>query len=186
MGPMVPQERQQPAVHDVLHDEQERFLLRAASEQSHDVGMGADLLHDPHLPQELLLLLGSRSILDRLDGHEESALAAANVLRLGLPHLAKVTFADERLQPQSRSCELPRRWRRRRFTSSRSSTSAAITERNSAGHQVFFIVGLNPHKTKNKIKYRIFLNTFINQQLNILHERKTQKKKKTFSGIILL
>jgi hypothetical protein len=97
MGAMIPQERQQSTVHDILHDEQKRFLLCATAEQSHDVRMRSNLLHDPHLSQKFLFLLGSGSILDRFDGHEESALAAANVLRFGLPHLAKVAFADERL-----------------------------------------------------------------------------------------
>ena len=49
--------------------------------------MVTDGLHDLHLLQEVQLLLLGSVLLRRLDGHDDGAVVAANVLSLRFPDL---------------------------------------------------------------------------------------------------
>lgn len=62
-------------------------FFRANADEGDDVGMVTDGLHDLHLLQEVQLLLLGRVLLRRLDGHDDGAVVAANVLSLRFPDL---------------------------------------------------------------------------------------------------
>lgn len=45
-------------------------LFGTTTEKRNDIGMGTELLHNPHLTKKLLFLFVGSSVLDGLDGHQ--------------------------------------------------------------------------------------------------------------------
>ncbi len=70
-------------------------FLDADSKHGDDIGMRPDLLHDPHLLQEVPYLPLGRVLLGRLHRHEDrAALVVAQRVRLGLPNLEPQVVID--------------------------------------------------------------------------------------------
>ena len=118
-------------------------LVGAAAEQGHNIWMWAELLHDFHLAQQFLLLLGLSAVFDGFNGHQTGALDAANVLGFGFPHLAEVAFADQRLQSETRPGKFPRR-----------DPADPITCAASGRNQILFVAGLQ------KFQFQTIQNVF--------------------------